>query len=241
MQLIIIRHGDPDYKHDTLTERGWKEAEALSERMAVIPATAYYVSPLGRARDTASLTLKKVGKEATVLPWLTEFTHPVKKPHPAVSPHIPWNWIPEDWSERKEFYDNEEWFKAPEMVEGNIKEAYDEVTTGLDKLLASYGYERNGHTYKPVRPNHDIVVLFCHFGVEGVLLSHLLNASPMIVWHGCIAETTGVTTLATEEREKGCAIWRMLSFSDLSHLSAKGITPSFAGRFDEVYGDNSEG
>ena len=30
MDLIIIRHGDPDYEHDTLTERGWKEAEILS-------------------------------------------------------------------------------------------------------------------------------------------------------------------------------------------------------------------
>ena len=31
MKLIIVRHGDPDYENDTLTERGWKEAKALSE------------------------------------------------------------------------------------------------------------------------------------------------------------------------------------------------------------------
>ena len=26
MNLVIIRHGDPDYEHDTLTEHGWTEA-----------------------------------------------------------------------------------------------------------------------------------------------------------------------------------------------------------------------
>ena len=32
-----------------------------------------YVSPLGRARDTASGSLKAMGKEAAVLDWLREF------------------------------------------------------------------------------------------------------------------------------------------------------------------------
>lgn len=31
MELLIIRHGDPDYKIDSLTKKGWKEAEYLSE------------------------------------------------------------------------------------------------------------------------------------------------------------------------------------------------------------------
>jgi len=34
MILYIIRHGDPDYANDTLTEYGWRQAEALGERMA---------------------------------------------------------------------------------------------------------------------------------------------------------------------------------------------------------------
>ena len=57
MNIYIIRHGDPDYEKDSLTEKGWREAELLSRRLCKIPAKAYYVSPLGRARDTASVTL----------------------------------------------------------------------------------------------------------------------------------------------------------------------------------------
>ena len=34
MKLLIVRHGDPDYDIDSLTEKGWKEAEYLSERLS---------------------------------------------------------------------------------------------------------------------------------------------------------------------------------------------------------------
>ena len=30
MNIYIIRHAEPDYEHDSLTEKGWREAELLS-------------------------------------------------------------------------------------------------------------------------------------------------------------------------------------------------------------------
>ena len=53
MRLLIVRHGDPDYSIDSLTEKGWKEAEYLSERLSKLDVKDFYVSPLGRAKDTA--------------------------------------------------------------------------------------------------------------------------------------------------------------------------------------------
>ena len=73
MNLVIIRHGDPDYEHDTLTEQGWKEAEILSHRMEKMNIRDFYVSPLGRAQDTASCTLKRMNRTATTFDWLQEF------------------------------------------------------------------------------------------------------------------------------------------------------------------------
>ena len=61
MRLVIIRHGDPDYAIDSLTEKGWREAGLLSERISKLDVKEFYVSPLGRAKDTASLTLEKMG------------------------------------------------------------------------------------------------------------------------------------------------------------------------------------
>lgn len=74
MKLVIVRHADPDYSIDSLTPTGWKEAELLSNRLVRTPADAYYVSPLGRANDTASLTLKKLGRTAETCEWLREFS-----------------------------------------------------------------------------------------------------------------------------------------------------------------------
>ena len=34
MRLIFIRHGDPDYKNDGLTEKGMREAELIAKRVA---------------------------------------------------------------------------------------------------------------------------------------------------------------------------------------------------------------
>ena len=60
MKLILVRHGDPDYTLDSLTEKGWHEAEILAERISTFDVDDFYCSPLGRARDTAYCTLKKI-------------------------------------------------------------------------------------------------------------------------------------------------------------------------------------
>ena len=54
MKIIFIRHGEPNYEIDSLTEKGWREAEMLSKRTAKWNVTDLYCSPLGRAKDTAS-------------------------------------------------------------------------------------------------------------------------------------------------------------------------------------------
>ena len=66
MRIIIIRHGDPDYVNDTLTEKGWREARLLAERMKGERVDKIYVSSLGRARDTAKPTEEALGITAEV-------------------------------------------------------------------------------------------------------------------------------------------------------------------------------
>ena len=94
MQILVIRHGDPDYSIDSLTEKGWKEAELLAERLSKLNIKAFYVSPLGRAKDTASLTLEKMNREATVLPWMQEFFRADIARPDVKDRAIPWDWLP---------------------------------------------------------------------------------------------------------------------------------------------------
>ena len=233
MKLLLVRHAEPDYEHDSLTEKGWREAGFLARRLAQIPAKAYYVSPLGRARDTASLTLKAVNRTAEECLWLREFDAPIWRPDVSDHKMIPWDWLPQDWTAEERFFLQDQWYRAPAMREGGVKERYDWVAGELDRLLERHGYRREGHCYRAFAPNNATIILFCHFGVTCVLLSHLLNVSPMVVWHGCCAAPSSVTTVVTEERREGIACFRMLGFGDISHLYANGEEPSFAARFRE--------
>ncbi|SHO44301.1 histidine phosphatase family protein [Anaerocolumna xylanovorans] len=239
MKLIIIRHGDPDYSIDSLTEKGWREAKLLSDRIAAMNVKAFYISPLGRAKDTASVTLNKMSREGRVLPWLREFDAPITDEQTGEE-RVPWDWLPAEWTKIREYYDKDLWYKTPVMQEGHVFEEARKVHEGLDDLLKEHGYEREGRLYRAVSPNNDTVVLFCHFGVECVMLEHLLGISPMILWHGFCAAPTSVTTLITEERRKGVAYFRMSSFGDISHLYAAGEEPAFMARFCETYDNMNE-
>lgn len=236
MRLIIVRHAEPDYENDTLTEKGWREAKLLADRLAKIDVKAFYCSPLGRAVDTASLTLKKAGRQATELPWLTEFRGKVKKM--SKTTHC-WDRLPSEWTPNDEYYLNSTWCDTKLMQSSNAKEEYDYVAKGIDDLLSSHGYVRDGRIYKAVRPNHDTIVLFCHYGVECVILSRIFSCSPMVLWHNFVALPSSVTVLNTEEREEGTAIFRCQCFGDTGHLYSGGEKPSFAARFCECYSDDT--
>ena len=235
MRLMIIRHGDPDYEKDSLTEKGWREVALLADRMVQLDVKAFYVSPLGRARDTAEATLSRIGRKATVCDWLREFPAQITRPDVKGRKAIAWDWLPEDWMGEECFYYRDRWMEHPAMAEGHVGELYREVVQGLDSLLAEHGYVREGALYRAGCANQDTLVFFCHFGVECVMLSHLMNVSPMILWHHTCAAPSAGTTVVTEERRQGKAIFRVGSFGDISHLYAGGEEPAFAARFCETF------
>lgn len=242
MKILIIRHADPDYSIDSLTPVGWKEAELLSEYLSRMKISAFYVSPLGRAKDTASVTLRKIGQKATECSWLREFPPRIRRPD-LTDPEAcscAWDWLPTDWTKEPCYYDNNKWYTTDVMQAANAGEMYHKVTAGLDELLAEHGYVRENGYYRAVQANRDTIALFCHFGLECVLLSHLLGISPMPLWHGMCAAPSSVTTLVTEERREGIAYFRMGSFGATSHLYVVGKEPSFAARFCETYDNPNE-
>lgn len=243
MRLLIIRHGDPDYERDSLTEKGWREAELLAERLAGLDVQEFYVSPLGRAKDTASLTLKKMNRTAEECAWLREFQAEVRHSGTAAEETIAWDWLPADWTKEEEFFRRDLWQTQETMKNGfspavgkrGVGAEYAWVTQNFDALLAAHGYRREGDIYRVERANRDTLVFFCHFGLECVLLSHLMNVSPMILWHHLCAAPTSVTTVYTEERREGVADFRISSFGDISHLYCAGEEPSVSARFCETY------
>lgn len=255
MRILLIRHGDPDYEHDTLTEKGHREAFLLAQTAENLRVGDCYVSPLGRARDTASYTLRKLGITAGTKDWLREFPDNVdvrkypelqkaypdtRMKHGEYDLRIAWDMLPSYWTQRPEYMDRTGWRSTKVAECSDLVPLYDQVTESFDGLLARYGYVREGAHYRVERESEETITLFCHFGVSCVLLSHLWNVSPFVLWHSLALAPTSVTEVVTEEREKGIAYFRGLRVGDISHLYMGGETPSFAARFCETYGNTEQ-
>ncbi len=123
MKLIFIRHAEPDYTRDSLTEKGFREAEILAKRTKDWKVTQFYCSPLGRAQATARPTLQAHNVTPT-----TEFPAEFLKENPIL-------------------FDKDHWREAPLLQSCNIKNQYDWICSGIDGVLAVHGYERDGVCY----------------------------------------------------------------------------------------------
>lgn len=233
MKLVFVRHGDPDYVHDSLTEKGRTEAEILSKRIAKMTVRDFYCSPLGRAQETAACSLEKIGREAVTYDWLREFPGYILDEQ-TKKRRIPWDLMPRDWTVRPRLYDKEQWLSEPLMQTGDVAEVYARVCAGIDSLLAGYGYVRDGGMYRVQGGNEDTIVFFCHLGITFAIMAHLIGLSPVVLWQGFFVAPTSVTTLVTEERIPGEVFFRCIGLGDISHLYEAGEEASKSGFFEEM-------
>ena len=234
MKLIFIRHGDPNYAIDSLTEKGWREAHLLADRVTKWDVDYFYCSPLGRARDTAKETLSRMGRTAEICDWLQEFAIGAYDPGRTGTRPIPWDYFPRYWTENPNFYTKDRWTEAECYDVDHVRRCYEQVTGAFDELLLRHGYRREGGLYRVERPNTDTLVFFCHLGSQFVLLSHLLGVSPVLLWQGAFVHPTSVTVACSEEREPGAAVFRVKRIGDISHLYVAGEAPSDSGFFEEI-------
>lgn len=246
MRIIFIRHGEPDYVNDALTDKGVREAKLLSDRIARwnMDRMHFYCSPLGRAKQTASYTLERLGRTATTYEWMKEFTYRIDDP--VTGRHgVPWDFMPEYWTEIPEMYDKNAWIET-DIYRSNpdLAPAYRQTCDELDSLIAQYGYQRHHNYYIHTDNNaaqdtsessHDTLVIFCHLGITCVMMSHLLGISPALLCHNFFLAPTSVTILATEERQNNIAYFRAQVIGDTNHLLQGGEPISDAGYFTDVF------
>ena len=156
MKIRFIRHGDPDYVNDTLTEKGRKEAELLAKAAGSLGLGNCYMSPLGRAMDTAAYSLEAVGKKAEILDWLREFPAQVdvngseilQKAYPDAEhkdgnflPRIVWDMMPGYWTEHPEYSHPVQWRESQVAKHSDLASAYDHVIEAFDHFLEEYDPE----------------------------------------------------------------------------------------------------
>ncbi len=235
MRLLLVRHAEPDYSVDSLTERGWREAELLSRRLCRLRRVeGWFVSPLGRARDTATATLRRVGAEAEVLPWLQEFRGRAVSPDTGKT-RIPWDFPPRMVEQYPEMLSADRWLSALTFVGTDCAAVWQETRDGLAALLGRFGFVRSGTVWRCENNRRGTIVCFCHFGIAMAICADLLGMSPVALWQGMCMTPSSVTSLVTEERVKGEVWWRCEMMGDISHLAVADQRPSTAAQFPELY------
>ena len=239
MRILIVRHAEPDYKNNTLTEKGFREADMLGKYLKDEKIDKIFVSSLPRAIYTADgITRYNATKTYEVCDWLKEMDPRIDLPYDIE--RLSWDLAPTYLNAEDKLYDKDDWKRVKSMDNANLQARVAELNEKLNETLKKFGYEKNGKTYKAVQPNHLTLVFVCHFGAESYMLANLLNISPVALSNHTCARPSSVTTLYTEEREKGEAIFRMIEFGSVNHLLVSNEAPSFMARFDEVYGDGNQ-
>ncbi|MEA4964268.1 MAG: histidine phosphatase family protein [Oscillospiraceae bacterium] len=230
MRFIFIRHAEPDYEHNTITEKGHREAAILAQRIKNWQVDRFYCSPLGRAQDTARPSLELLGRKAVTLDWLQEFRGTAYNEITGSADGC-WDMYPECWTAQPALYGKDHWDDAPLLAGTNCRAEYDDVIRNLDGLLASCGYHREQNCYRVERHSDETLVCFCHLGITCIMLSHLLGISPIVLLHSLFIPASSVTIVQSEERNPAIASFRCQSIGDTSHLYAAGEPVSWMASF----------
>ncbi len=243
MRLVFIRHGEPNYEIDGLTEAGEREARLLAKRITERrwPVTDFFCSPLGRAQATAKPTLEALGRTAETMAWLREFSCGTFVPPDGNkdTKGVPWDFLPAYWTADPRFGERDHWMETPVMQlqpEG-IEARFAEVKEGLDGVLARYGYVREKGYYRVAEDaqRDAMLVFFCHLGLTDTACAYLLNLAPPLLWQSFFLPATGIAVLNTEERQPGIAGFRCQAMGDTAHLWQAGEPVSEMGAFGEVF------
>ena len=213
MTLYIIRHADPDYENNTITEFGWQEANALAQWLKDVHIDKIYTSPLGRAIDTAKPTCEIKGMTSEILPWTEESMDYMRNSN--LTPESECSY---SYSIQNGIYDYKD-FSSPERMK-----TVENMQKCSDEFLASLGYEREGALYKVTRENNDAIAVFCHGGFGGAWITHLLGNAPGNYWQTISLTTSSVTTFVFHNHSKTGYIRPILCrLGEIKHIYDAGL------------------
>lgn len=203
MRILIIRHADPEYNGDTLTEHGWKEAKALGKYFGGQKdegkgkLTKIFTSPMGRAKDTAKCTEAATGLKANVQEWTRELTYWPRM-------ELEWGGVSDAGKGAGKGGEGglAVWDVPGEVVRAisdvtvvnefdlvapisNVEQRYKELCASSDSFLADLGYSREPDgTYTILKRNRDVrafrICSFC-----AALVCSLSSVCVLMILRSC--------------------------------------------------------
>ncbi len=202
MRIVFVRHGEPDYTHDCLTETGRLQAGRAAERLREEGIEEIWSSPLGRALETAEAAAGVLGLPVRRLDFMREVTWGGRDDAPLFAGGHPWAAADEMARQGVEL-NRPDWRETPWFRTNRVTECVACIEAGIDEWLAGYGYLREGAFYRRelAEERKRTVALFSHGGSSCAAMGHILNLPfpyAIAVLH---LDFAGITVL----RLDGCA------------------------------------
>jgi probable phosphoglycerate mutase len=219
VELLLIRHGEPEWVRDglnivdpPLTALGQQQALALAEAMAGEQLDEVLVSPLLRARQTATPMLERLGRGEDIDLWLEEIRNPKWHGTPAER-------AAEAYRELRDRAPAERWRG---LTGGeDTREFVDRIRLGADKFLQERGVHRlDGelpvwHVADPARR----IALVAHAGTNAIVICHVLGLEPTPwEWDRMVLRHASISRLEAIPAGDGF-IFSLTALSDVEHLA----------------------
>ncbi|MEJ6721384.1 histidine phosphatase family protein [uncultured Ilumatobacter sp.] len=219
MELVFIRHGQPEWMRDDLnvenpplTELGHHQAKRMAEALASEEFDEVLVSPLLRARQTAAPLYTALGCDEVIDEWLQEIGDP--------------NWHGTPYSLAQEAY--KELLARPSLerwtgLEGgeSVRDFSDRIIEGANGFMARHGATRvpgELPVWKLDNPDQRIAMV-AHAGTNSMALGHLLGVAPVPwQWERFQLHHTSITRLESFELGDGHA-FGMSALGNAEHLA----------------------
>lgn len=214
MRIIFVRHGEPDYEKDCLTDRGQRQAEAAAERLVGEGITEIYASPMGRAAQTAACTAKRLGLPVQTL----DFMHEISWGGPD-TPAEGHPWTVGDWMISRDDFDfyHADWRQHPAFKNNVAVQYLDAIGARFDAFLRGRGYRHEGTRFFCETDRQNTIAVFSHGGSGACVLAHLLALPFPYVCTVLPYEFTSVSILEFPVRQGEYVHPRIELFNDAAH------------------------
>jgi len=196
MRIVFVRHGEPDYAKDCLTERGKVQAAAAAERLRSEGIGEIWCSPMGRAQETAAAASRVLGLPVRTLDYMRELDWGSLNGEPLFADGHPWDQADELCRQGWDLTDPG-WREHPFFANNRVTANADLVAEKTDEWLLSLGYERNGAYYRCLRKDDSqfTVALFSHGGSSAAAMGRILNLTFPYACGLFHLEFTGITII----------------------------------------------
>lgn len=218
MELVLIRHAQPEWVRDglnvvdpPLTALGHRQASALATAMTGQPFDEILVSPLLRARQTATPVLEALRRPEDVDMWLEEIRDPKWHGTPAER-------AAEAYRELSSRVSADRWNG---LAGGeNIREFVARIRLGAEKFLQ----ERGVHQVESELPVWQIaepgrrIALIAHAGTNAIVICHVLGLPPTPwEWERMVLRHASISRLEAIPLGDGYT-FSLTALSDVEHL-----------------------